>query len=110
MKIEVPTEAIQQVANTLGITTAAGITFLGIALENAKLMDNKHKDYGPENISAFGPFGIVVKMHDKFCRLKHLYGTRRRKPINESILDSFRDLSNYAIIAIMLERKVWPND
>ena len=101
---------VQDVAVGLGIQTKAGHSFLRIALENAKLMDNKQQDYGSRNISGFGGFGVVVRMNDKFERLKTLYGKKRRRAVNESLLDSFRDLSNYAIIALMVETKIWPND
>lgn len=108
--LNLPSEFYDSLAAQLGINTPAGITFLQIALENAKLMDNKNKDYGPRNISAFGTFGVVVKMNDKFERLKHMFSKKRRRPVNESILDSFRDIGNYAIIALMVETKRWPNE
>ena len=108
-KIDISDEHVTQVANALGITTNAGLIFLRIVLENAKLMDNKQKDYGPKNISGFGTLGVVVRMSDKFERIKNLFELRRKKAVNESIVDSFRDISNYAVIAIMVEKKVWPN-
>lgn len=109
-KIEVPQGALNLVVDALGIQTKAGKAFLEIALENAKLMDNKQLDYGPKNISGFGSFGVVVRLNDKFERVKNLYNSRRRRAVNESLLDSFRDISNYAIIALMVETKVWPNE
>ena len=81
-----------------------------IALEMAALLAKKQVDYGPDNINnAFGgPInGLLVRMGDKFERLKHLYSTGT-KPNFEAIEDSFKDLANYAIIAIMVERGVWP--
>lgn len=111
MKISLPEHYnTENVAAALGITTLAGKEFLCIALENAILMDNKQKDYGSKNISGFGTFGVVVRMNDKFERLKNLFNNRRKRAINESILDSFRDISNYAIIAFMVETKRWPNE
>ena len=81
-----------------------------IALEMATLLAKKQVDYGPDNINnAFGgPInGLLVRMGDKFERLKHLYSTGT-KPNFEAIEDSFKDLANYAIIAIMVERGKWP--
>ena len=83
--------------------------FLRVCLENAKLFDKKQTDYGPRNISGFGAFGVVVRMNDKFERLKTLMGRKRRRPQNESIMDSLRDISNYANIAILLETNKWPD-
>ena len=101
---------INSLAQQLDIETLAGKTFLLRALENAKLMDNKQKDYGSKNISSFGTFGVVVRMNDKFERIKNLFKNKRKRAVNESIKDSFRDLSNYAIIALMLENSEWPNE
>lgn len=94
----------------LGLQTAAGRIFLRIALENTLLMDGKQVDYGSKNISGFGTYGVVVRMSDKMERIKNLFGKKRRRAVNESILDSFRDISNYANIAIMTETKSWPNE
>lgn len=94
----------------LGLRTATGRIFLRIALENTLLMDGKQVDYGSKNISGFGTYGVVVRMSDKMERIKNLFGKKRRRAVNESILDSFRDISNYANIAIMTETKNWPNE
>lgn len=110
MKIEIREDIVGQTALACEIETKAGKEFLRVALENAKLMDNKQKDYGSKNISGFGTFGVVVRMNDKFERIRNLFGKKRRKAVNESILDSFRDVSNYAIIAVLVETKRWPNE
>ena len=109
-KLDVPEEVVTHVANALGITTKAGVLFLNIALENCRLMEQKQRDYGTRNISGFGAYGCIVRASDKFERLKNLYTMKRRKPINESIHDTYRDIANYALIALMCEKKVWPND
>lgn len=102
---------IDLLCNQLGVVTKAGRTFLEIALENVILMDRKQRDYGSKNISGFGTYGVVVRMNDKFERIRNLFNSGRRKSaINESIKDSFRDISNYAIIALMLEAKLWPDE
>jgi hypothetical protein len=100
---------MQDICEVYGIETLAGKEFLTIALENVVLMDKKQRDYGPKNISGFGMFGIVVRMNDKFERIKHLFNNRRKKATNESIRDSLRDISNYAVIAIMLDTGKWPD-
>ena len=81
-----------------------------IANELSDLLVSKQVDYGPGNINnAFGgPMnGLLVRMGDKFERIKHLYSTNQT-PNHEAIEDSFMDLANYAIIAMMVERGVWP--
>jgi len=101
---------INQLADKLGIETSAARLFLAIALENVLLMDAKQKDYGSANIRKGGTFGCVLRSSDKFERLFNLFNNRRRKAVNESIIDSFRDISNYMNIAIMLEKGQWPNE
>lgn len=94
----------------LDIQTVAGKEFVRLALSNSQLFERKQRDYGPRNISGFGTFGVIVRMNDKFERLKTLFTKRRKRPVNESVLDTLRDISNYANIAIMLERNVWPKE
>lgn len=96
--------------SSLNIVTIAGKTFLKMTLQNACLMDGKQQDYGSRNISEFGTAGVVVRMSDKFERIKNLFKSKRRRAVNESIVDSFTDIANYAIIAQMLEKHVWPEE
>src|SRR5881392_1223698 len=94
----------------LDVKTMAGREAVRMALANCLLLDRKQQDYGPENIADFSTFGVLVRMNDKMKRLKYMYNIngRRRKAINESINDSFRDLSNYGNIALMCELGLWP--
>ena len=74
---------------------------------------SKQRDYGPGNINnAFGgPMnGLLVRMGDKFERLKNLFIFGDGKPQHEPIEDSFKDLANYAIIAMMVQRGKWPKN
>lgn len=70
----------------------------------------KHKDYGPKNISEApgGPLnGLLVRMHDKMARAKHLT-YNNSVPNHESLEDTFMDLANYSIIAMMVLQGKWP--
>lgn len=72
----------------------------------------KHKDYGPKNIahSPGGPLnGLRVRMWDKFARINHLIDNNAT-PQNESLRDSFLDMANYAIIAMLVLDEEWPNE
>lgn len=84
--------------------------FLFMSLRNVKLFDNKQQDYGPRNISEFGFFGCIVRGSDKFARLKNLTNPmqKRRRAVNESVIDSLDDASNYMIIAKMCHEGIWP--
>ena len=78
----------------------------------AELLVKKQADYGPKNISNApgGPLnGLRVRMSDKLARINHLLDTGA-EPSNESLRDSFIDLANYSIIALMVLDGVWPNE
>lgn len=83
-----------------------------IAKDNADLLLRKHDDYGPSNIAHApgGPLnGLRVRMHDKLARINHLIDSGK-DPQNESLRDSFLDLGNYAIIALMVLDGEWPSE
>ena len=77
-----------------------------LAEEVAELIISKQHDYGHGNILAFGEFGVLVRASDKLERLKNLHRLGDC-PENETVEDTWRDLAGYAIIALMLERKVF---
>lgn len=88
-----------------------------IQLQNSDLdlMEAKNQDYTDkdalENLREFGLFGIVVRLGDKFARLKNLvghYGHEKQPHVkDESIDDTLRDIGNYCYLAraMMQERK-----
>lgn len=76
---------------------------------NAELLVSKHRDYGPKNISNSpgGPLnGLRVRMHDKLARINHLVDSGS-SPHHESLRDSFIDLANYSLIALMVLDDEW---
>jgi hypothetical protein len=78
--------------------------------EIGNLLITKQMDYGPGNINNAhgGPInGLLVRIGDKFERLKNLY-KHGSTPKHEPIEDSFKDMANYAVIALMIERGKWP--
>jgi hypothetical protein len=48
-------------------------------------------------------------MWDKLARINNLVESGV-KPENESLIDSFRDMANYSIIAIMVLEGKWPKE
>jgi hypothetical protein len=99
---------LDQLAARLGLKTKHGRIALEYALRQVLLLDNKQQDYGPGNISAFGFPGVVVRMNDKFERLKNLTKGKRR-PKNESIDDTLMDIANYGTIGLMVRQNNWPS-
>lgn len=101
---------IAPLAAQLGLVTDASKEFLRFQLANTLLFDRKQRDYGSKNISAFGFFGVVVRMNDKFERVKNLFIKKRKAAVNESVQDSLRDAAVYGVIALMLDMERWPNE
>jgi len=74
-----------------------------------EILVKKQVDYGPLNIwNAPGGAtnGLMVRMSDKLERLKNLI-YNSIEPNNEALEDSFVDIANYAVIAMMVERGIW---
>jgi hypothetical protein len=90
--------------------------FRGVAHEfyqhGEDVLVSKQADYGPKNIalSPGGPLnGLRVRMHDKLSRINHLI-ENGATPENESLKDSFLDMANYSIIAMMVLDDKWPSE
>jgi len=80
-----------------------------IVTKAVELLVKKHEDYGPANISDApgGPLnGLSVRLHDKVARLNNLL-SHHKKPKNETIEDTFIDILNYAIIALLVLADKW---
>ncbi len=80
--------------------------------EAEQLLLSKHRDYGPGNIAG-APGGALnglrVRVHDKLARVNHLLDSRS-EPKHESLRDSFLDMANYALIALMVIDGTWPSE
>lgn len=77
--------------------------------ELGDLLISKHRDYGPKNISdspGGALNGLRVRMHDKTARINNLIDNGD-KPFHEPLEDSFKDLANYGIIALLVLRGKW---
>lgn len=75
------------------------------------LLVKKQISYGPLNISAApgGPLnGLMVRMHDKMERLKHIVYNGGEDTVGEAITDTVQDLMNYCVIFQMIESGDWP--
>lgn len=95
--------------------------FLGVSQDQFELFANKMLDYGIENLKAgtnletpedikFVLSGVWFRMMDKMNRWKNLQFSKNSqvgKPNCEGLLDTFRDLSIYAIIAQLIYTNKW---
>jgi len=82
-----------------------------VALMKAKNHDYAGKDDPLDNLRDFGFFGVVVRLGDKFKRLKNfslraMKGDAHLAVKDESIRDTLRDLRVYGCLAeIMLDEE-----
>lgn len=80
--------------------------------ELGDLLISKHRDYGPKNISQSpgGPLnGLRVRMHDKTARINNLVD-KGLSAQHEPLEDSFKDLANYGVIALLVLRGKWDKE
>jgi len=94
--------------------------YMSIMEEQLELFSKKHLDYGMHNITAgtslanedersFALTGLWYRISDKVNRWKNMIITGR-KAQNETLIDTYQDLTNYGIIAQLVERGMWKND
>jgi hypothetical protein len=103
---ETVSRSIPKLADSLGLTTPLGRKSFEIFCECAVLLDQKNKDYGPGNISAFGEKGVIVRLNDKVERLKTLvWGDKH--PEHEKVSDTWLDIANYGVIGLLCHRGLW---
>ena len=89
-----------------------------ICQEQYELFCQKQLNYGPSNIAVgtdlkseddvkLSLTGLWFRMNDKIQRLKNLLILGKQDVVDESIEDSFQDVSNYGIIAQLVSRGKW---
>ena len=88
-----------------------------IADEQFELFAKKHLDYGMGNVSAgtqlvnqdeteFAMTGLWYRLSDKINRWKNMILTNR-KAQNETLIDTFQDITNYGIISQIVFKGMW---
>ena len=92
-------------------------TYKEIIEEQFELFAKKHLDYGMGNVSAgtqlvngeerdFAMTGLWYRLSDKINRWKNMILTGR-KAQNETLIDTFQDITNYGIICQMVSKDKW---
>ena len=88
--------------------------------EQFELFAKKHLDYGMHNVSAgtnldtaeeveFAMTGLWYRLSDKINRWKNMI-ISGRKAQNETLIDTFQDITNYGIISQLVYKGLWKND
>jgi hypothetical protein len=75
-----------------------------LLVEVQALMFERGRKYGPGNIAEFGEFGVLVRMSDKFARLRNGF----QHFDDESLRDTVLDVVGYGLIWLMLLDGNWP--
>ncbi len=93
--------------------------FKAIQQEMYETFARKHLDYGLNNIALGGDIlnneedkrfsltGLCIRMTDKISRLRNLIVHGKNYVKNESMEDTFIDISNYGIIGLIVNRGKW---
>ena len=121
-----PTEAQKEMVATQDVVKYMERTypemtgeFLKIQSEQYELFCRKQYDYGPQNIAVgtilktkedikLSLLGVWFRMNDKIERLKTLLMRDDNHAVeNESVIDSFSDISNYGVMAQVVARGKW---
>ena len=92
--------------------------FKEIQFEQWATFCKKQMDYGPSNIAMgtalktkedrrLSLIGLIVRINDKVQRLMNLVVKHNRDAQNEPVMDAFKDLSVYGIIAQIVQNGKW---
>ena len=92
--------------------------FQKIQFEQWATFCRKQMDYGPSNIAMgtalktkedrrLSLIGLIVRINDKIQRLMNLVVKHNRDAQNEPVMDAFKDLSVYGIIAQIVDNGKW---
>ena len=92
--------------------------FQKIQYEQWSTFCKKQMDYGPSNIAMgtslntddekrLSKIGLIVRINDKIQRLINLVVKNNREAQNEPVMDAFKDLACYGIIAQIVEAGKW---
>lgn len=82
-------------------------SYTDITSECLALLLDRFRKYGANNINLTGMEGIVVRLADKWSRLHSNLHTDFN---DETVEDTLKDISNYAIIGLMLLKNKWPSE
>lgn len=78
-------------------------------LEVFELWKTRHRKYGRGNIAEYADAGCLVRDSDKSARLRRYYFDDKSEDFDdETVIDSWRDKVNYAIMGLMCYLGRWP--
>lgn len=86
-----------------------GTKYDGIIKSAKNVFLERHKKYGTANIAIHKEVGVLVRITDKVMRLNNAFKSNKLidESIDESIEDTWMDIINYAVIALMCRKGLW---
>jgi hypothetical protein len=103
------TEYLVQVDNPLIASNPLEESLLEVLSRAYHLWRDRQEKYGPTNIASTGALGCFVRATDKLARLREVYLNGRGAEVSdETVIDSWLDLVNYAAMGLMCEEHTWP--
>ena len=104
-------------SQALNLKTSMAKKALKCKIDNLLLFDKKQSDYGSKNIAAWDKkdlniLGVGFRLNDKLQRMMNLTWKRietKESPevIEESMIDTAKDIENYGTILELLESDEW---
>ena len=117
IKVDVGSEAYAELERHLQVIFNGHAGYLEAVIEAIEIHTKKNSDYsgggGPEDdplanfkgSSELGidpGLGIILRMQDKFQRIKAFAKTGKLAVVNESVEDAMLDIANYALLYLAL--------
>ncbi len=102
--IILPHGPVDKLVSSFDFETAVRSAFDGAE----ELLLERHKKYGPKNIShtPYGwKVGLITRLSDKLARLQNMEGDAT----DESRVDAWMDICCYGLIGLLNERGQWPS-
>ena len=99
------------VARDGGLDVPSNQSLIACALYNLTIMDKKNRDYGSNNVSEYGAMGVLVRMRDKYHRAVRLQESGGASAVmDESLFDTWGDMSNYSRIGQAIALGLWKSN
>lgn len=80
-----------------------------VLFEYHELWKTKQRKYGTGNIATYGRPGLIIRMNDKFQRLRNFVLNGVKGDAEGSEDDAWFDLMGYAAMGLMVYRDMWPD-
>ena len=76
-----------------------------------ELFKKKNNDYGSKNLGEFMALGVIIRASDKMARLKQFYFENKDLMVEEeTVIDTWSDLVNYAVVGLIMAKGQWTDD